>query len=196
MNESLSRLAEHVRLIVMLDAALLFLGIVLTSFNLLLIGWSIYILGHLGAILTFAAIAAFYRQRMDGWSWLGLLVLVAGLLAALPALASIWTSYQQVPTHAELLVPLQTAPIGLAAEITTWVGLAFYALAAHGTPALPRGVAWLFLLAALVGLAACLIDVWFITPVWWVLAVLLLVLAFVAVGSSFAPPEVDRAATA
>ena len=65
-------------------ALLLIVGVSLTSLNLLLGGWTVYAAGHVLAIAAFGAIGAANRQRMDPWAWLGLAVLVVGLLLALP----------------------------------------------------------------------------------------------------------------
>src|SRR4051794_39434049 len=133
-------LARFARPLVLVDAALLMGGVLLTSFNMLLIGWSVFIVALVLAIAAFAAIAALYREHMDGWSWTGLLLVEAGLILALPAAATIWSSYATTPTHAEMLVLSQTLQIGLFADLVLWVGLAFYGLAARGARALPAGV--------------------------------------------------------
>jgi hypothetical protein len=177
-------LARNARQIVLVDAALLMGGVLMTSFNLLLVGWSVYAVGHVLAIVAFGAIAAYFRPQMDGWSWTGLLVLEAGLILALPQIAAIWQAYYQTPTGALMQLPFQTAPIGHEAEIVLWVGLAFYALAARGAKALPAGVAWIFVIAALLGLVAALADVLFVTAYWWVLAMFMLAFGLVATGGN------------
>lgn len=179
-------LARYARPIVLLDAALLLIGILLTSMNLLLIGWSVYVAGHFLAIVAVLAIAAYYRQRMDGWAWAALLVFELGLLLTLPQLAAIWSSYSQTPSGAVMLLPSQTAPIGRFAELVLWLGAALYGLAARGARALPTGVGWILVVASVLGLLAAFVDAWFITPYWWVLAVLVLVLGLVAAGGSMA----------
>ena len=157
-------------------------GVLLTSFNLLLIGWSVYALAHVLAIVAFLAIAAYYRPRMDGWAWAGLLVLEVGLILALPQIATIWQAYYQTPTGALMLLPFQAAPIGHEAELVLWVGLAFYALAARGAKALPSGIAWIFVMAAVLGLIAAFADVWVVTAYWWVLAMFFVAFGLVATG--------------
>ena len=183
----LGGLARYARPIVLLDAALIFGGILLTSFNMLLVGWSVYAAGHVLAIIAFLTLAAAHRERMDGWSWTGLLVLELGLILALPQVASIWRSYYDTPTGALMLVPAQAAPIGPAADALTWIGLAFFGLAARGAKALPAGIGWVFLVAAIIGLLAQFVNVLVITPYWWVVAVLVLVVGLVGAGASLQP---------
>ncbi len=177
-------LARNARPILLLDASVLLAGFVLTSFNMLLLGWTVFLIGHVLTIVAFVALAGYFRDRMDGWSWAGLLVLELGFILAVPQLVSIWQSYYQTPTGALMLVPSQVAPIGLFAEGVTWVGLAFYALAARGPRALPSGVAWMFVIASVIGLAAAFFDVWFITAYWWAIAVLFMILGIVAAGAN------------
>ncbi len=180
-------LARYARSILLLDAALLFGGVMLTSFNLLLIGWSVYAVAHVLAIIGFVALAAAFRERMDGWSWAGLIVLEIGLILALPQIATIWSSYQQTPTAAQMLLPPETAPIGHLADSVTWIGLAFYGLAARGAKALPAGVGWIFVVAAIIGLLAQYTTVLFMTPYWWVVAMLVLTFGIAGAASSLTP---------
>jgi len=185
-------LSRAARRIVLLDAALLMGGVLLTSFNMLLIGWSVFIVALLLAIVAFVAIAALYRNRMDGWSWTGLLVVEAGLILALPQAAAIWSSYATTPTHAEMLLLSQTYPVGLFADAVLWVGLAFYGLAARGARALPAGVGWVFLVAAVIGLLGDLLQAWPVSPLWWVPAMIFVSFGLVAAVSgadSSAVPE-------
>ena len=183
----LGALARYARPILLLDATLLFGGVMLTSFNMLLIGWSIYAAGHVLAIVGFLALAAAFAERMDGWSWAGLLVLEVGLILALPQVASIWQSYSATPTGAVMLLPAQEAPIGMAAQAVTWVGLAFYGLAARGAKALPAGVGWAFVVAAIIGLLAQYVNVLIITPYWWVVAMLVVTFGLASAAASLTP---------
>lgn len=185
----MSRLARYARTILLVDAALLLGGVLMTSFNLLLVGWSVYAAGHVLAIVAFVAVAASYRRQMDGWSWAGLLVLLLGLVLALPQVVTIWQAYYQTPTGALMLLPFQTAPIGPEAEVILWIGLVFYSLAARGAKALPAGAPWLFVIAAVLGLIAAYADVLFITAYWWVLAMFML--AFGLVASAGNLPDTD-----
>jgi len=184
MNEgrALDSLSRFARPLLLIDSSLLLGGLLLTSANLLLIGWSVYVVGHVLAIVAFLAIGAMYRDRMDAWSWAALVVIEIGLVLALPQLATIWSTYQQTPSGVDMLVPAQGAPIGHFAELAFWIGVAFFGLAARGAKALPAGVGWVFVAAAAIGLLAAFADVWFITPLWWVPAMLALILALVAVG--------------
>jgi hypothetical protein len=174
----LERIARPYLLLV---AALLLAGILLTGFNLLLLGWSVYALGHVGSIGAFLLVGWAYRKRMDAWAWLGLGVLVVGLVLALPQVAQIWADYFVTPTGLPMHAPADSPPIGLVAEIVTWVALAFYGLAARGARALPAGVGWVFAAAAVVGLLAAF-DV--IAALWWVAAVLAVTLGLLMVGAS------------
>lgn len=177
---ALDRLSKPFLLLV---AALLLGGVLLTGFNLLLLGWTVYALGHIGSIAAFLLIGWTYRARMDAWAWVGLAVLVVGLTLGLPQVAQIWVDYSVTPTGMSMYVPSETPPIGMLAGIVTWVGLAFYGLAARGARALPAGVGWVFVAAAIVGLLA---DFALIPPLAWVGAVLLVTLGLLAVGSSMA----------
>ena len=166
-------------------AALLLAGVLLTSFNLLLLGWSVYALGHIGAIGALLLGGLAHRERMDGWAWAGLGVLVAGLVLALPQIASIWLEYSRTPTGRDLIVPAFEPPLGFVAQIMTWIGLAFYGLAARGVRALPAGVGWVFVVAAAVGLLA---DFRVISPLAWAPAMLLMALGLLAIGTGLTLP--------
>jgi hypothetical protein len=178
----LSMLGRYARPLLLLDSALIFGGVMLTSFNMLLIGWSVYVAGHVLLIFAMLALAAVNRQRMDGWSWTGLAVFEIGLILTLPQLATIWQAYYSTPVAALMLIPSAEAPIGAFSDGITWVGLAFYALAARGAKALPSGVAWIFVAAAVIGLLAAFVTVLFITLYWWVVA--MFIVSFGLVGAA------------
>ncbi|MEA2676429.1 MAG: hypothetical protein QOJ81_570 [Chloroflexota bacterium] len=173
-------------------ALLLIVGVTLTGLNLLLWGWTVYAAGHVAAIGALIAIAAVNRARLDVFAWLGLIVLVAGLVLALPQVVAIWQSYAtespavlacagcQGPRQ-PMEVPSLTAPVGLAAELVTWIGVAFFGLAARGAHALPRGIGWVMAGAAVIGIIAALNIV---SPYAWVAAMLLLALSLLAIGAS------------
>lgn len=177
----LSLLSRWARPIVLVDAALLMGGVMLTAFNLLLIGWSVFIVAWVLAIVGFLAIAALHRERMDGWTWFALLVLEAGLLLALPQLVEIWSAYSANPDHYVMQLPAETYPIGMFANLVLWIGLAFFGLAARGARVLPAGVGWVFVAAALIGFLGDFVHAWPFSPMWWVLA--MIVVAFGLVGS-------------
>lgn len=190
MTALLDRLGRSARAILLIDSSLLLAGVLLTSFNMLLLGWSIYAIAHVGAILAFVCVAALYRSRMDGWAWAVLGVVIVGLVLALPQVANIWSTYNATPTRGLMLLPSQTLPIGLLAEIVTWVGLIFYGLAARGARALPAGVGWIFVASGVVGLLGVLGDLValpFVSALWWVPAMLLVTLGLVAVGAGLVP---------
>lgn len=173
-----------------LAAALLWLsGVALTGLNLLLVGWSVYAIGHVAAALALLAVGAEGRRRMDAWAWLGLLVLVVGLVLGLPQVAVIWQSYAAdgvlLPVAArDMELPVWTAPLGLTAELVTWVGLVFFGLAARGSHALPAGIAWVWLGAAVVGFVAAL---YLVSPYAWVVAVVLFALGLLGTGVALRP---------
>jgi hypothetical protein len=185
-------LARWARPLALVSALLLLIGITLTGLNLLLVGWSVFAVGHVAAILAFVAICAAARGRMDAWTWLGLGVLVVGLVLGLTQVATIWQGYAAPPPDVlacggcgpagrVMELPVWTAPFGLAAELVTWVGVAFFGLAARGAHVLPTGSGWILLGAAVIGVVAALNLV---SPYAWVAAVLLLALALLGVGVS------------
>jgi hypothetical protein len=175
-------------------AALLFIvGVTLTGLNLLLVGWSVYAVGYVGAIVAFVAVCAANRSRMEAWTWLGVGVLVVGLVLGLPQVAAIWQVYAEPLCGLTLLnrcgvmeLPVWTAPLGLTAELVTWVGVAFFGLAARGARVLPTGIGWIMLGAAVIGVVAALNLV---SPYAWVAAVLLLALALLGLGVTVRQPE-------
>jgi len=179
-------LARWARPLALVSALALLVGVGLTGLNLLLVGWSVYAVGHVGAIGAFVAICAANRGRMEPWTWLGLAVLVIGLLIGVPQVASIWQDYAAggsvLPVAGRAMeLPVWTAPLGLTAELVTWVGAAFFGLAARGAHVLPTGIGWLFLGAAAIGVVAAL---YIVSPYAWVAAVLLLAFALLGVGVS------------
>lgn len=176
-------LARWARPLSLVAALTLIVGVTLTGLNLLLGGWTVYAAGHLLAIAALGALWAANRGRLDAWATLGLLVLLIGLLLALPQVAAIWQAYapgafhQVGAQHMEL--PVWTAPFGLTAELVTWVGVAFFGLAARGAHALPKGIGWVMVGAAAIGIIAAL---YIVSPYAWVAAVLLFAVALLSAG--------------
>jgi hypothetical protein len=183
----LEALARYCRPMLIAAALLLMFGALMTLFDLLVLGWVTYAIGHILAIVGFGAIAGVNRERMDAWTWLGLLVLEVGLILALPQIVSIGSAYAAPIDTTQLQLPADSQPIGLAAELISWVGLAFFGLAARGVRALPSGIGWVFLAAAVIGVLG---DLRLISPLAWVLAVLLMAFGLLGVATSLrAAPE-------
>ena len=63
----------------------------------------------------------------------------------------------------------------------TWFGVAFFGLAARGVHALPRGIGWFMVAAAVIGIIAAL---YIVSPYAWVAAMLLLAISLLAIGAS------------
>lgn len=164
-------------------ALALIIGVTLTGLNLLLGGWTVYAAGHVLAIAALGAIGAAGRSKFDAWTWLGLLVLVLGMLLALPQIVAIWQAYAPGALHhvgtQPMELPVWTPPLGLTAELVTWVGVAFFGLAARGAHALPKGIGWVMVGAAVIGLVAAL---YIVSPYAWVAAMLLFALSLLAIG--------------
>lgn len=179
----MERVATWARPLSLVAALALIVGVILTGLHLLLGGWTVYAVGHITAIGAFIAVSAANRTRFDPWTWLALLVLVIGMLLALPQVVAIWQTY--AATNAGLVageqmeLPAWTPPLGLTAELVTWVGVAFFGLAARGVQALPKGIGWVMLAAAVIGIIAALSIV---SPYAWVAAMLLLALSLLAIG--------------
>jgi hypothetical protein len=184
----MERVGTLARPLSVVAALLLIVGVALTSLNLLLPGWTVYAAGHVIAIVAFVAVGVANRARMDPWTWLGLLVLVVGMLLSLPQIATIWQIYAEPLCFLTLFsrcgvmeLPVWTAPFGLTAELVIWVGTAFFGLAARGNHVLPRGIGWVLVAAAVIGLIAAL---YIVSPYAWVAAVLLLAVSLLGVGAS------------
>jgi hypothetical protein len=200
MLDVMKRVGTFVRPLSVVAALLLIVGVALTSLNLLLGGWTVYAAGHVLAIAAFVAIGAANRSRMDPWAWLGLAVLVVGLLLALPQVAAIWLTYATPvdvlacggcgPVLNVMELPVWTAPFGLTAELVTWVGAAFFGLAARGAHVLPRGIGLVMVGAAVIGLIAAL---YIVSPYAWVAAELLLAVSLLGVGVSSRAAHLDKA---
>ena len=189
-------LARWARPLALVSALLLLVGVTLTGLNLLLVGWSVYAVGHVAATAAFVAICAANRGRMEPWTWLGLGVLVVGMVLGLPQVASIWQDYATggsvLPVAERAMeLPVWTAPLGLTAELVTWVGVAFFGLAARGARVLPTGSGWMLLGAAVIGVIAALNIV---SPYTWVVAVLLVALVLLGVGVALRQTEAQAAA--
>ena len=181
----MERAGAWARPLSLVAALALIVGVTLTGLNLLLWGWTVYAVGHVAAIAALVAVGAANRGRMDPWAWTGLLVFVLGLVLALPQVAAIWQGYAATNAGREMELPVWTAPLGLTAELVTWVGAAFFGLAARGARALPRGVGWLLLIAAVIGIVAALNIV---SPYAWVLAELVMAIGLLGVGVSLRQP--------
>jgi hypothetical protein len=184
---------SYARVLLIGAGALTVAGLLLTGLNMLLLGWSVYAAGYVAAALGLVAYAAANRARLDGWSWLGLSVLVVGFALGLLSVASIWSSYAQVGLSGggEMLLPADVTPLGLTAEAVTWVGLALFALAARGARLLPGSVAWSFVAASTVGILAAFK---LIAPLWWVLAVFIIGLALLWLGVNLVDSTDESAA--
>jgi hypothetical protein len=176
MLETFARWARPLSLVA---ALALIVGVTLTGLNLLLGGWTVYAAGHVLAIAALGAIWAANRDRLDGWATLGLLVLLIGLVLALPQVAAIWQTYAAPGVGREMELPVWTPPLGLTAELVTWVGVAFFGLAARGAHALPKGIGWVMVGATVIGILAAL---YIVSPYAWIAAMLLLALSLLAIG--------------
>lgn len=179
-------LERHARTTLLGAGVLLTAGLLLTTLHLLPLGWSVYMAGHLLAIVGFLAVGSVNRRRMDGWAWAGLLVVVAGLILALPQLYDIWYAYVVDGWDWSIIAPVESPPIGLAAEWTIWIGVAWYALAAYGARALSGVAMVLFVEAAIIGLAVALGA---FSPLVWIVAMLLTALGLLWLGASTTAPE-------
>ena len=177
----MERVGSWARPLSLVAALALIVGVILTGLNLLLGGWTVYAIGHVAAIAAFIAFAAANRDRFDPWTWLALLVLVIGLVLALPQIVVIWQAYAAPNAGRDMELPVWTAPLGLTAELVTWVGVAFFGLAARGVHALPKGIGWVMVAAAVIGIICAL---YIVSPYAWVAAVLVLALSLMAIGVS------------
>jgi len=186
-------LERRARTILLASGVLLTAGLLLTTLNLLPLGWTVYVAGHVVAILAFPAVGLVNRRQMDGWSWSALLVLVVGLVLALPQLLAIWQVYVIDGWDFGIQVPVEWAPIGLAAEWVIWIGLGWYALAAYGAGALSGVAMVLFVESAIIGLAVALGG---LSPLVWIVAMLLTALALLWLGASMTASEPDTSAEA
>jgi hypothetical protein len=179
----MERVGSFARPLSVVAALLLIVGVALTGLNLLLPGWTVYAAGHILAIAALLAFWAANRSGFDPWATLGLLVLVVGLLLAKPQIALILQTYAQAgdpfTTRGAMELPVWTAPFGLTAELVTWVGAAFFGLAGRGAHVLPRGIGWVLVGAAVIGLIAAL---YIVSPYAWTAAVLLLAVSLLALG--------------
>jgi hypothetical protein len=178
---AMERVATWARPLSLVAALALIVGVTLTGLNLLLGGWTVYAAGHVLAIAAFSAIWAANRARFDVWATLGLLVLLTGMVLALPQVAAIWQIYAAPGAGRDMELPVWTAPFGLTAELVTWVGAAFFGLAARGAHVLPRGIGWVMAGAAVIGIIAAL---YIVSPYAWVAAMLLFAVALLGVGVS------------
>ncbi len=184
-------LARYCRPLLLASGTLLVAGLLLTGLNMLVIGWSVYAVGYIGLMLALLAIAAAKREHMDGWTWAGLAVLLVGLLIGLSSLVSIWSAYAQTGlAGAPMRLPVDAAPLGYAGELITWVGLAFFALAARGAKVLSGPVAWTLVAASVIGLLAAFRA---LAPMYWVLAILIVALVVLWMGAAM-PDRVGAAA--
>ena len=177
----MERAGTWARPLSLIAALALMVGVILTGLNLLLWGWTVYAVGHVAAILAFIAVSAASRERFDPWTWLALLVLVLGLVLALPQIVAIWQAYAAPSPGRDMELPVWTPPLGLTAELVTWVGVAFFGLAARGVHALPKGIGWVMVGAAVIGIIAAL---YIVSPYAWVGAMLLLAMSVMAIGVS------------
>lgn len=179
----MSMLATRARPLLLLSGVVLLSGLLLTVLHMLAIGWGLYAAGYVVSIVAFLGLGASNRERMEAWSWFGMIILLLGLLLGLASIATIWITYADAGFTGAMLMPRDAAPIGLTAELVTWFGLAFYALAARGAGALSGAAALLFVIASIIGLLAA---VHVLAAPWWVLAVLLVALCLLWSGVAVA----------
>jgi hypothetical protein len=182
----LEPLTRYARPLLITAALLLVAGVMLTLLHMLVLGWAIYAIGHVLATVGFLAVTVVNRDRMDSWTWFALVVLEVGLIGGVLAVVSIGSAYAAPTGATQMALPADALPIGLAAELVTWVGLAFFGLAARGAHVLPRGIGWVFLAAAVIGVLG---DFRLISPLVWVLAVLLMAWGLLGIGVSLGDSE-------
>ena len=100
-------------------------------------------------MVAFVAMARTYRERMDGWSWAGMVVIETALILALRKIVTIWASYANADRRRDAHAGTDGADRRLRWAVV-WIGLAFYGLAARGAKALPAGVGWVFVIVAVI----------------------------------------------
>jgi hypothetical protein len=147
-------LNRRARRLLLVTAALLALGALLFVTGLPLVGWSVYVPGHLGLLAALPAMAAVYRASFDWLSWGTFGGLYVGVMLGVPVALIVLSHYAQDPGAREAVMPYVVTPLGTVAGLVTWVGLGLFGLATLRVRALPRGASVLFVVAALLGLPA------------------------------------------
>lgn len=175
------RLARYARPILLVTAALLTVGAMLTVFGMPLVGWTIYGVGYLGLLVALPAIVAVNRSKMDGWSWLTFGVLYVGIVLGVPVMLMVLGHYAQNPAVHDALMPYAILPIGMFAGIIAWVGLLLFGLATWRAEVLPTGAAVMFVIAGAVALPA---ELGLLTAFFWAFAILLASFGLVWVATS------------
>ena len=182
----MDRLAHWARPILFVTSVLLLVGASVTVMGMPLIGWGLFGVGLVGALLAFPAAVAVNRGAMDWLAWLALGVLLVGIVLSIPVLAMVWWRYVENPALHDAVMPRAVMPLGMWAGVVFWAGVMLFGLATWRTWSLPLASSIVFIIAAALGLDAEL--GWL--PTWgWGLAVVFLAsgLAWVAATLSERP---------
>lgn len=173
-------LIRYARPILLLVSSALALGVMLTFFGMPLLGWTIYGIGYLGVLVSFAAVVAVYRSRFDWFAWLTLGILYVGLLLGVPVMLMLWGYYAENPAARDALMPYVMLPIGMYAGIIAWLGLGLFGIAAWRLRALPTWAAVWFVAAAIAAVPA---EFGMFSLSAWVLGILLASIGLVVIAS-------------
>jgi hypothetical protein len=176
MTRILNASARYASPILLVIGALLASGAVLTGFGQTAIGWSIYGIGYVAALVAVAAVVGLQRHVIGRFGWAAFGVLFAGVILGLPKMLMVWGFYAPNSFVHGLLMPYATPAVGILAGIVTWIGLIAVAIALTRKERLPMGGAILMIAAALIALPA---EIRLLPQVSWVAA---LVILFAALG--------------
>lgn len=165
MTRTLNRLARSARTGLFAAGTLAAGGAVLIGVGEPAVGWSLHIVGMVGAVLAFAGMAGM-REAADGeYGWTAVAVLFAGVGLAMPEMLMIWGLYAQNSLVHALFMPYAATPLGIIGGVVAWIGFVLGAIATvrgHGSP---PGVVILTIGAALIALPA---EVRLLPQVFWV----------------------------
>ncbi|MDQ4035762.1 MAG: hypothetical protein M3153_07510 [Chloroflexota bacterium] len=154
-------------------------GAVLTALGQPAIGWSMYIVGSVGALLAFAALAGLGRDAAGRFRWAAVAVLFAAVVVALPEMLMVWGLYVQNDFIHDTFMPYVGSPIVTLGGVAPWIGLLAVALAAIGGKSFPRTAVLLIIAAALIALP---FELRLLPQVFWVGASILVFAALTLIG--------------
>jgi hypothetical protein len=179
MNRFVISSARYTPAILIATGGLLAGGAVLTALGQPAIGWSMYIVGLVGALLAFAALAGLGRHAAGRFRWAAIALVSAAIVVALPEMLMVWGLYVQNGFIHDTFMPYVGSPIVTLGGVAPWIGLVAVALAAGGSKSLPRPAVLLIIGAASIALP---FELRLLPQVFWVGASILLFAALTMIG--------------
>lgn len=154
-------------------------GAVLTALGQPAIGWTIYGIGYVGVLAALAAVAGLEQHALGRFGWIAVVMVSAGVVMGVPEMLMVWGLYTETAAVHDLFMPYATTPVVMIGGGVAWTGVLLVGMAMISGGRLPRGAAFLVIVAALLALP---FELRIAPQIFWVAALVILFVALAWIG--------------